>query len=179
VQPYTNRPGGRGFGPRIREGFARSAAVAAITHEPHIQPKLVSHAASTRFCADAFAEQPKLADDPRTLPRYSAAYAAVLTAAGKGKDADKLDAKERTRLRKQALDWLRADLAMWSKLLDKATHQQRTQVQKTLTHWTRDADFVTVRDKEALAQLPEEERAAWQKLWADVDALLAKARPAK
>jgi hypothetical protein len=103
----------------------------------------------------------------------------VLAAAGQGKDADKLDDKERTRLRKQALDWLRADLVMWSELLEKATPQQRTVVQKTLAHWKRDADLTTVRDKEPLAKLPEAEREAWQKLWADVDALLAKARPAK
>jgi len=37
---------------------------------------------------------------------------AALAAAGQGEDAAKLDDKERTRLRKQALDWLRADLAL-------------------------------------------------------------------
>jgi superkiller protein 3 len=135
--------------------------------------------ASARFYSDAFAAQPKLADNPRTQPRYGAACAAVLAAAGRGKDADKLDAKERTRLRKQALDWLRADLAMWGKLLEKATPQQRTVVQKTLTHWKRDADLTTVRDKEALAQLPEAERAAWEKLWADVATLRKKASEGK
>jgi serine/threonine-protein kinase len=137
------------------------------------------YAASARFYADAFAEQPKLANNPRTQPRYYAACAAALAAAGQGKDADQLDAKERTRLRKQALDWLRADLAMWSKLLEKVTPQQRKALQKILTHWKKDRDLATVRDKGPLAKLPEGEREAWQKLWADVDALLAKARPAK
>jgi hypothetical protein len=32
-----------------------------------------------------------------------------------------------------------------------------------------------VRDPDALARLPEAERAAWQALWADVEALLKKA----
>jgi hypothetical protein len=34
-----------------------------------------------------------------------------------------------------------------------------------------------VRDPSALAQLPDAERQAWQKLWADVAALLAKEPP--
>jgi hypothetical protein len=32
-----------------------------------------------------------------------------------------------------------------------------------------------VRDKDALAKLPEDERKKWQKLWADVSALLERA----
>jgi hypothetical protein len=32
---------------------------------------------------------------------------------------------------------------------------------------------------DALTQLPETERAAWQQLWADVEALLARVRAAK
>jgi hypothetical protein len=34
-------------------------------------------------------------------------------AGGQGEDADQLDANARARLRQQALDWLRADLAAW------------------------------------------------------------------
>jgi serine/threonine-protein kinase len=137
------------------------------------------YAASARLYAHAFAAQPQLANDPRTHPRYNAACAAALAAAGQGKDADKIGAKERTRYRKQALDWLRADLAMWSKLLEKATPQQRTLVQMILAHWKCDVDLVTVRDQEALAQLPEAEREAWQKLWANVDALRQRAQSGK
>jgi hypothetical protein len=40
--------------------------------------------------------------------RYNAACCAALAAGGQGKDADKLDDKERARLREQACDWLRA-----------------------------------------------------------------------
>ena len=47
-------------------------------------------------------------------------------------------------------------------------------------HWQEDRDLAGVRDKDALAKLPAEERAAWEKLWADVAALLKKAEaPAK
>jgi hypothetical protein len=50
--------------------------------------------------------------------------------------------------------------------------QERTTVQQTMKHWQTDADFAGVRDKDALAKLPAEEQEAWQKLWADVAALL-------
>jgi Tfp pilus assembly protein PilF len=136
------------------------------------------YAASARFYTDAFAEQPKLADDPRKQHRYNAACAAALAAAGQGKDADKVDAKERTRLRKQALDWLRADLAMWGKVLDKANVQAKTVVQQ-MRHWQTDPDLAGVRDQEALKKLPEPERNEWQKLWADVTALLIRAEAKK
>jgi hypothetical protein len=37
-----------------------------------------------------------------------------------------------------------------------------------LRHWQQVPALANVRDKEALAKLPDAERAAWQKLWADV-----------
>ena len=44
-------------------------------------------------------------------------------------------------------------------------------------YWQQDADFTAVRD--ALAKLPEAERAEWHKLWQDVEALLKRAVDAK
>ncbi len=46
-------------------------------------------------------------------------------------------------------------------------------VAKTVAYWKADADLAGIRDAEALAKLPDEERAAFAKLWADVDALIA------
>ncbi len=40
-----------------------------------------------------------------------------------------------------------------------------------LQFWQTYPDFVGVRDAAALAKTPEAERAAWQKLWADMAAL--------
>ena len=45
-----------------------------------------------------------------------------------------------------------------------------------LAHWLRDGDLGSVRGADALAKLPAEERQAWAKLWADVEALLRKAQ---
>src|SRR5205814_89708 len=72
---------------------------------------------SARFYAEAFAAQPALADDLKVGHRYNAACYAALAAAGMGEDTARLDDKEKSRLRKQALDWLRADLTLWSKQL--------------------------------------------------------------
>ena len=98
-----------------------------------------------------------------------------MTAAGKGVDAGKLDDKERARLRQQALDWLRADLALWAKQADSPMPQARALVQQTLRHWQGDADLAGLRAEEALAKLSPAERAAWQTLWQDVDKALARA----
>jgi hypothetical protein len=46
-------------------------------------------------------------------------------------------------------------------------------VELMLQHCLEDPDFAGVRGEQALAKLPEAERGDWQKLWADVAALLA------
>jgi hypothetical protein len=81
----------------------------------------------------------------------------------------------RVRLRGQALAWLRADLRARAAWVEKGTPQQRAAVVKVLRHWQADPDLAGVRDAAALAGLPEAERADWQRLWADVQALLEKA----
>jgi WD40 repeat protein/tetratricopeptide (TPR) repeat protein len=132
------------------------------------------HHAATGLYAAAFAADPKLADDLRAFHRYNAACYAALAAAGQGADAAKLDATERTRLRKQALDWLRADLALRTKQLESGKPHDRAAVQRALKHWQQDTDLAGLRDPAALEKLPAEERAACAKLWADVAALLKK-----
>src|SRR5205085_2881461 len=75
------------------------------------------YAAAARLWAEAFAADPKLADDPLASHRDDAAFAAALAAAGQGADAGALDERERARWRKQALAWLRAELVVYGKLL--------------------------------------------------------------
>jgi serine/threonine-protein kinase len=107
---------------------------------------------------------------------YDAARSAALAAAGQGEDATKLDDKERTRLRQQALDWLRADLALRRRQLESGQPADRAEVQQQLKRWQQDTDLAGIRDVAALAKLSAEERAACEKLWADVAALLKKAQ---
>jgi serine/threonine-protein kinase len=127
------------------------------------------YAAAARWYSEAFAAQPALAERLRTQgSRYDAACAAALAGRGEGQDAKALDAKERARLRGQALAWLRADLIAWSKLLEKDAAKAAPFVTQQMQHWLADPDFAGVRGDAALAQLPVEERQLWRKLWSDV-----------
>ena len=124
-------------------------------------------ASATRIYVEAFAADPELAERSFSN-RYNAACSAALAGSGQGEDAEKLDDAERSRFRRQALDWLTADLANEAKLANAPA--DRSKVWKALNHWQMDKDFAHVRG-DALAKLPETERIGWQKLWADVEAL--------
>jgi Flp pilus assembly protein TadD len=132
-------------------------------------------AASARWYSDAFAAEPKLADDLKTPHRYHAACAATLAGCGQGKDADKLDAKDRARLRQQALDWLRARLKSNRQVMEKNADDASPKIAQRMQHWLQNTDFAGVRGPEALARLPEAERKEWQKLWEEVEELRQRA----
>jgi tetratricopeptide (TPR) repeat protein len=180
---------------------------------------------AARFFAEAFAAQPVLAEDLETGPRpnpiigyinvlfsgfplaedlkpghrYNAACAAAL-AASPGQAAERLGDGGRRRWRQQALDWLRADLALWTRHLDGDTPEarawirpalrhepgssgtfvdslirERDRVRRALRRWQDDPDLAGLRDEGGLAGLPEDERAACRRLWAEVQALLQRA----
>ncbi len=133
--------------------------------------------AAARFYEEAFAGQPKLAEEPNSH-RYNAACAAALAGCGKGRDADQLDAKEKARLRGRALAWLRADLEAMGRLPNKGPDGARRAagVGSVLQRWQVDRDLVGVRGAEALGKLPEAERPAWKKLWDDAADVLARAQ---
>jgi Flp pilus assembly protein TadD len=133
------------------------------------------HAAAARFYTAAFAAQPNPAEE-LVKHRYDAACAAALTGCGQGVDAGKLDDTERAGLRRQALDWLRAEYAAVSKLGD--TQGGRQEQRRAMVHWQNDPDFAGVRDITALAKLPDAEAVAWLKLWADVADLLKRTEEA-
>ena len=139
------------------------------------QIKKLNHTAAGLYAA-AFAADPKLADDLKAGHRYNAACYAALAAAGQGEDVAKLDDKERTRLRQQALDWLSADLALRTKQLESGQPADRAEVQQTMSHWQQDTDLAGIRDAAALVKLPADEQKAFTQLWADVAALLKKAQ---
>ncbi len=130
------------------------------------------YAAAARLLSEALAADPKLGDDRQAGHRYNAACTAALAAAGQGKDEPPPDAAARAELRRKALDWLRAELATWSKVLDSDDARARAFVAQILRHWKQDTDLAGVRDGDAVATLPADERRAWQALWKDVDALL-------
>src|SRR5262249_43351501 len=131
------------------------------------------YAAATRPYADASAAEPKLAEDLNTFNRYNAACAAALAASVQGQDAAQLGTEERARLRRQALDWLSADLRAWRSWLETDSAKAGPVAAQQFEHWQKDPDFAGVRGPQALARLPEAERTRWVQLWADVADTLA------
>jgi serine/threonine protein kinase/Flp pilus assembly protein TadD len=135
------------------------------------------NATAAQLYVEAFVAQPELAADFVKQHRYNAACAAALAGCSQGEDARAIDDAERARLRQQAFEWLRADLDCWRKLLEGDSADSRARVVKTLKHWQTDSDLAGVRDPAALglAKLPEPEREAWSKLWAEVGELIREA----
>jgi serine/threonine-protein kinase len=123
-----------------------------------------SHLAAARLYASALAD-PKLPDEKKAVHRTDAASSAALAVA-EIKGTAKADARERQAMRRRALTWLRLELARLINLKDG---------KRVLAGWQEAPDLAGLRDKKALAKLPAEERAACEKLWADVASL---ARPA-
>jgi serine/threonine-protein kinase len=133
------------------------------------------YGAVARLWQEALETDRAIGDDRRSPHRYNAACAAALAGCGHGKDDPPPSDDQKTKLRRQALDWLTAELGVWAKLLETANKEQRGGIVKTLEHWREDTDLAGIRDDAELAKLPETERVAFRKLWADFDALLKKA----
>ncbi len=139
--------------------------------------------AATRLSADAFALDPRLADDlAATSPhgssftaRYAAAFYAASAGCGNGRAEPPLDETARAKLRGQAREWIAADRDFWAKRLDSADPATAAAIVNRIRMWKDDGEFVTVRDAAGLAALPPVEAEAWRALWADVDALLQRA----
>jgi serine/threonine protein kinase/Flp pilus assembly protein TadD len=161
------------------QGLAVAYLCEAHLHQPGNKKR---YAAVARCYADAFTAEPaSIRDEPHPF-RYNAACLAALAGCGKGEDAKSLSDKERARLRQQALEWLRAELAAWHRRFDREPPEARpgiVQHMKDWQPWQRDPDFAGVRDPHALEQLPLAERSDWQKLWQEVEEFQRVAEPAK
>jgi serine/threonine-protein kinase len=153
--------------------------------------------AAARLYADAFATDPAGAEaltsegrsraalgdqqpvgrveELATACRYLAARCAAVAGCGLGKDGAKLTKAERARWRQQARDWLRADLAVWARTLDRGSRAARVQVRTTLAHWRADPDLGGLREPGALGKLSADERKECLALWKAVDAVLLRA----
>jgi tetratricopeptide (TPR) repeat protein len=158
--------------PAVLRGTERPADAAEQLEFAQLCLYKKAYGAAARFFGDAFTAEPKMAEVVPASTRYNAACAAALAGCGQAKDADALDDKERARCRRQAGDWLRQELTRLGKALDNGNAQMHAQVRQGLRHWQTDGDLAGVRAKDALAQLPDEERKQWETLWSDVDALL-------
>jgi len=156
--------------PDFREGRAEpdSAEEALISARLCLAKKL--YLESARFYAQAFESKPALADGVQIADRYNAACAAVRAASEAG------PGDVQARFRKQALDWLRADLATRTSRAKSDT--ERTAFRKFLRDTVQpDPDLSGVRSFWALTFLPTDERAEWMKFWSEVEAAEKAMRP--
>jgi tetratricopeptide (TPR) repeat protein len=135
------------------------------------------HVAAARFFSESLAAGTGLPAGNATKFRYLAACSAVLAGTGQATDDADLDAAGRRRWRNQAREWLRTNLAAWSKLLESGQAGDRAEVQAMLWLCQKEPDFAAVRDPGRLADLPAQERDAWLQLWRKVEALARKAAP--
>jgi eukaryotic-like serine/threonine-protein kinase len=132
------------------------------------------YAPATRLWAEALASDAGLATDRQAQHLYNAACAAALAASTPGKDDPPPDDAVKARFRVQAMGWLKAELAAWSKLLESGPPAVKPVVAQTLRHWQEDPDLAGVRDAKVIEALPESERDGWRTLWKDVAATLVK-----
>jgi serine/threonine-protein kinase len=129
-------------------------------------------ATAAGFYTSAFAAQPSLADDLEAGNQFQAARAAALAGCGVGEDAVGLDDPRRTVLRRQALDWLKADYTAWAEK-HRTKPVDRTVAATAVRAWLNDTDLAGIRDEPGLAKLPADERQDWQAFWDKVTALAA------
>jgi serine/threonine-protein kinase len=136
-------------------------------------------ATAAHLYARGLAGTPHLAEDLGAGRRFNAARAAALAGCSHGDDVAGLSEPERAGMRKQALDWLRLDLAAWASKVDGGTEVDRIQARKTLAPWRDDPGLVGLRDAGALERLPPDERQECQALWQEVADLLRRTETAR
>jgi serine/threonine protein kinase/tetratricopeptide (TPR) repeat protein len=161
--------------PAILSGKEQPASAAERAEYASLCQEKRLYASAARLYREAITAQPDLAASTANAVRYNAACVAALAGTDAGEDAARLTDAERAGLRRQALDWLRAELDAWRGLPDKDPDKARPRVAQAMRHWLRDTDFNGVRGPDALAKLPEAERPAWQQFWGDVQQLLDRA----
>jgi hypothetical protein len=121
--------------------------------------------------AEIFAADAGLASKREPPLRYQAACTTARATAGKDTDALKLSEMERTRLRRQAYDWLHASLEQLVKQSSGDDVEGSVDAAERLPQWQTNPDLAGVRDPAELAKLPAEERQQWQSLWSEVQDL--------
>jgi serine/threonine-protein kinase len=128
--------------------------------------------AMARLYSDAFAVNPRLADDLVAGHRYNAARAAAMAASSQGADASSLGREEKARLREQARQWLQADLAAWTKRIASDSETDRNLAKKILTRWQIESDLAEIRDLKSLQAFSQDEREECLALWREVADLI-------
>jgi serine/threonine protein kinase len=119
-------------------------------------------ALATRFIVRGIEDDPHLLDDWMKVAHF--AGWAVQASTGRGADASTIPLAVRERYRRQALEWIRESIRRTKGGADAGMGYYLSTIR----------DFAPVRDSQELAKLPAAERAAWEKLWAEVVPVIKK-----
>jgi tetratricopeptide (TPR) repeat protein len=102
-----------------------------------------------------------------------AAELAARAGTGPTEDDPPLDAAMRSGLRCQALDWMRAELDNWSRLMALNKPETFQRAAANFRNWMANPYLAGIRDPKALEALPEPERDAWRTFWKNVEGKLS------
>jgi serine/threonine-protein kinase len=141
----------------------------AFAADPHLAANLTTKCIERVSRND---EQPGRLYDLCTECRYPAIRCAALAGCGFNKERAKLAEMERAGYRKQAREWLRTDLAVWSRLLDSDSLWPRDFAKKMLMQWQTDPDLAGIRELSSIDKLSADEQKECLAFWKEVDSLL-------
>jgi tetratricopeptide (TPR) repeat protein len=99
---------------------------------------------------------------------HGAACAALKSAANPSTENSPLGEPDRVGLRRQAMDWLKANLDLTADMRGRGLKPPWS-----LSTWQFDPALAAVREPAELAKLSQSERAQWKRFWADVAAQIA------
>jgi Tfp pilus assembly protein PilF/serine/threonine protein kinase len=130
---------------------------------------------AVQFYTAAFGADPARMHPSLGVHHRSDAAIAALEASGGLSTATRPTEVEQASFRRQALAWLSADLAVWSKV-DLTRPTDRARLTVILQRLQTDPSLSVVREPEQLVKLPEPERLRWRTLWDDITELLKTVR---
>jgi len=137
------------------------------------------YAAAAEFFGVAFELEPALANNVQAGNRFNAACAALVAGSIRDQGGRKLDAKERERLRRRAIEWLQAELVALSESLEKEPLQSQWLLREALARWRSSPDLDSIRDSEGVEPLPAAQREKSKELWQQFRDIEARATSAR
>jgi eukaryotic-like serine/threonine-protein kinase len=129
------------------------------------------YALAAQLYGAAIELEPTVTGDRKSEVRYNAACCAALAANGRGY-LEPLEDQTKDQFRRQAIAWLRSELADWKKELEANSLMNQKFIFNSLTHWKSDSDLAGLREPVYLEKLVDGEVQECHSLWKEVEELL-------
>jgi serine/threonine-protein kinase len=134
------------------------------------------HRAAVRFYERALAGGAAGGDEFSLSPRVAAARQVLMAADDRQREPSAAQDEDRTALRARARCWLEEEVALLRVALGSSQPLARARVHRIMRICQLNSDFAPVRDDGGLANMKEDERAAWKALWKSIEATRKAAR---